>query len=971
PIALPGTAPGNAATTLAKIGNALVQAINATAPDSFTTYLDGTTLVIANRSGAAFDASATVALQTPTSGSIVTAATGSAIVASLSGDPLAGEQWRLTLDATPPYVITVGSTLTLGGQPVVVDTREEIALAFASAVNLAGGDIVATAVGDAVVLVSKTGTAFTAQVQIELAVQPSVPAGSFAGSATVTQTGSVTATLSGTPQPGERWSIFKNGVEIAFVTYGSTVAGVGVVDTLPEFAAALAVNLNLLANYVAVGTSSPNAIAIVSTTGATLDDVSALVTRPGSAGTVGSVTPPTTPAAPVPDAKVLVLSGNPITGAVWSFNLDGSLVSVAAVAGDTAASMAAKIAAAINTDLTLNGPYGAFAAGEQVTIVKHNGGTPLALTALNISDGAALGGNVAIVFAPNNDTYTLLFAGVPVAGEVWTIQYDGATVNESLTVAAGMSLGDVVSGLAALVSAKPGYSAFVSNGTTLLVTKDGQPVATGPVVTVTAYNAIQQQWLRTVTLSGTPAVGDSWSVSIGADTASYTLVAADFVGDDAAAKAAFALTRIAAKLAASINDPNPAFASYSAVASGARIFISSMAGDFAPVGGATGTYTVTSAATQTVSTLTGGVAAGDTWTASLTDAAAGTVANFSYVAVTGDTLAKVATGLAAAINAGASGNFLATGKGSDLVLVNQAGIAFTTGLGLVPAAAMSVSRSFDVLGPVTPGDQWIVTLTAGGVETKVTVSVLSDLVGQVAALASAIDAKADYRAAAAGTTLKIATEGGAAGKSFTLALSAPSGSILEKTATTSRDLVLFGPAVLGDVWTVSLTTADGVTKTASATVVAALPLLTVLETLAKNLGDQINALTGYARLTSGSVIKVDTAGPNFGKNFSVALQIKRVADQTATAALATTLDVARGVPVPGEVWRVDLGIGASGIFNHPVAAGESLADVVAALAQSIGVTGIVAAARGESIAVLDTTGTRTATFSIPTVANKA
>jgi hypothetical protein len=126
PIALPGTAPGNAANTLAKIGSALVQAINATAPDSFTAYLDGTTLVIANRSGAAFDASATVALQTPTSGSIVTAATGSAIVASLSGDPLAGENRRLTLDGNRIYEVVVGGNIA---------TRNDIAAALAQLIN--------------------------------------------------------------------------------------------------------------------------------------------------------------------------------------------------------------------------------------------------------------------------------------------------------------------------------------------------------------------------------------------------------------------------------------------------------------------------------------------------------------------------------------------------------------------------------------------------------------------------------------------------------------------------------------------------------------------------------------------------------------------------------------------------------------------------------------------------------------------
>ena len=491
-----------------------------------------------------------------------------------------------------------------------------------------------------------------------------------------------------------------------------------------------------------------------------------------------------------------------------------------------------------------------------------------------------------------------------------------------------------------------------------------------PTLTVTAFNAIQQVWVRTITLSGVPVLGDTWSFQIGANTASYTVVAEDLAGSSAEA-----LTRIAAKLAAFVNDPDdaPVFDGYSAVASGARLFVTSTVGAFTatPAAGADGTYTVSAVAQSTRSVLTGSVVAGDTWTVGLLDTATGTLSSFTYVAASGNALAQVAAGLAGAINAGASPNFLAIAEGGSLVVINQAGLAFSTRLDVAPASAASVSRSFDVQGPVAAGNFWIVTLTAGGVATQVTATVTTDLVGLAGSLASAIDATADYRASATGTTLMISTEGASAGKAFVLSSSSPSGSIIEKAATTRREMVLFGPAVIGDVWTVFVT-AGGLTSSVSVAVVAdANPLAK----LAENLAGQINALTGFATLYTpgGSAFFVDTAGGNFGKNVSVGYSVKRVPNAPSAAAAAATLGVARGVPVTGEVWRVTVAGPGGGTFNHTVTAGQTLAQVVAALAQQIvNTTGLEAAARGETIAVLDmSSALGSASFSIPTTVNGA
>ena len=254
---VPITIAGGAASTLAQLAAALAQAINATLPDSFTAFVDGSTLIVTERAGVAFGATGMVALATPTGGTVSASATGRAVVAGLNGDPATDETWRLTIDGAD-YEIVVGDSFTAGSQTFVVDTREEIALALATKVNadLLNVNIIATQVGDTVVLASRDGADFTAAVEIELAAP--APAGSLAGSASVVQTDSATATLSGTPQPGETWTIRLNGTgsvagtDLVAVTYGDPVDGVTV--TLAEFAAALAFKVNdELTGFVAVG----------------------------------------------------------------------------------------------------------------------------------------------------------------------------------------------------------------------------------------------------------------------------------------------------------------------------------------------------------------------------------------------------------------------------------------------------------------------------------------------------------------------------------------------------------------------------------------------------------------------------------------------------------------------------------------------------------------------------------------------
>ena len=333
-------------------------------------------------------------------------------------------------------------------------------------------------------------------------------------------------------------------------------------------------------------------------------------------------------------------------------------------------------------------------------------------------------------------------------------------------------------------------------------------------------------------------------------------------------------------------------------------------------------------------------------------------------------LERIAAGLAAAINAGASANFLAIGDSDTLLVINQAGQDFTADVNVAPAAVLSVSRSFDVTGSGTAGDLWTVTLTVDGVATQVTALFSTSMVSLTGALRDAIDASANFRALSVSQTLEISTEGAFAGKSFTLTAFAPGGSIAEKAVTTNRDVVLHGPAVAGDVWTLTLAAPGGVTRVVSATVVADGDLAS----LAEDLMDQINLPmnTGFAATFTANVLEVSSVGPNFSKHFVVSYAVSRsIASGVFQDVLPTTIGLAQGVPVVGETWRVTV----DGVddFDHEVLAidalgtPQSLAQVIAALAQQIvDDSAYDAAARGATLLVLES-----ATFTMEVVVNGA
>jgi Ca2+-binding RTX toxin-like protein len=577
--------------TLDEIGLAFVQAIESDFNVNHSAVYDSATktLLITDRVSATMTVDALVALATPTNGVISLPATGSSIIVNLNGDPQAGETWRVTIDTTDHDYVAGAS-----------DTLATITLALANDINNAGGDIVATQVGDTLVLVSRSATDFNASFTLLLASSTGTPTTDVAGSATLTSATSISAALSGETLVGDSWTIDLDGSTSVTVDYNDLVNGI-TVQTLGEFAAALAYEINIGANGFLAAVLSGETTLVIVEESANFDEPSARVTRAGA----GIVTSSDT-------ARILTLSGDPVVNSSWSVNVDGEVISVVAIEGYTAEDLATRFAQAINDNATLNSTHLATTSGEQVMIVR-NDGNPLVLTAISISDGAVAGTNVVADAGAANDAWSLELAGTPVAGEVWQVVFDGTTL--TLTIEEGMILADVAAGLAALFEAENGYSGFVKDSTLILA--NNGTAATAPVLSiVTLVNTIEFVDGSSVSntrssLAGTVIAGDIWTLTLvsGDSTTNFNYTAD--AGDD--------LGKVAIGLVDAVNAA--AADGYLAIAEGDDVIVISQSGVSFTI-----RVDVSLAEAMTVSpdsgsvrtlTLADRVVSGDAWTVAL------------------------------------------------------------------------------------------------------------------------------------------------------------------------------------------------------------------------------------------------------------------------------------------------------------------------------------------------------------------
>ena len=396
------------------------------------------------------------------------------------------------------------------------------------------------------------------------------------------------------------------------------------------------------------------------------------------------------------------LSGTLVPGEVWHILLtvgaDSSTFSHSIVSGDTLASVAAALAAAINASTdSIGADFTATTEGATLLIVNRAGQTFRTRLEISRADGTTVGALAADAASARVASTDL--TGTAVAGETWSVQLtDGAgnlLSSDAYLVAANQSLSDVARALAADINANASadFTAMSEGAKLIVVNRDGNSfqlaLGVAPVQRLAGAMAADQSAVKTTigTLSGSPVAGEIWSVLITVGTTtnrfSHTVLAGQTLG------------QIAAALAANINAN--AGGSFAALADGAQLIISNRAGvafttafQFTPTGSAA---IAPNLAVTTMARLSGTPATGEVWSVRLSIGA--TTSIHSYTVAANDTLAQIAAALAASINATADANFpaaanaafTASAEGSLLVITNRGGAAFMTEID-----AQSVSR---------------------------------------------------------------------------------------------------------------------------------------------------------------------------------------------------------------------------------------------------------------------------------------
>jgi hypothetical protein len=340
----------------------------------------------------------------------------------------------------------------------------------------------------------------------------------------------------GAPVVGEVWTVdIKVDLTIVKSFRHLVMADEGLGDIAQAFAAAI--NAEGWTTDVFTATVEGNKLIIVKLTPAGELALEMNIEAAGSASLAGDITFATI----VPVAVVAELTGIPAEGETWRIALGSDTVEHEVVAGQTlgdiAQALAAGIVAAGMSDLT------ALAMGESLVIINLagdpvaptftiNGATDARLAASSTTPTAGLAG----------------LAGLPVAGDVWTILFDSMAYQYQ--VGAGETLEDVAAGLAADMNttAPAEFVAMALGSQVLILNLDGAVFTlTGTFtfghVAVVADTLNAQSLAAVATLAGAPLAGEEWGVALLAlntsstSTFVYTVLAGDTTPDIAEALA--------------------------------------------------------------------------------------------------------------------------------------------------------------------------------------------------------------------------------------------------------------------------------------------------------------------------------------------------------------------------------------------------------------------------------------------------
>jgi len=610
-------------------------------------------------------------------------------------------------------------------------------------------------------------------------------------------------------------------------------------------------------------------------------------------------------------------------------------------ADDTLEDVATALAEAINADADA-----AFVAGAE--------GANIVIVNLTYSFATEFGVTPANAFTIDD---TLPFVRIATlddtlrAGDTLTVNLvgDGVTSTHSYTVAA---VGDsaetpakVVAALAAIINAEApfDYTAMSDGATLVIVNRGGHPFTMADVYVIDTSTANA----TTVTLTGTPIVGETWSIRLEFDGIARTIshtVAIDATGIDT-------LAEIAEGLAAGINVS--AGNEFSSTTDGSKLIIVKRTdGDF-------DTFFLTQAApfgqtatTTAIVTLSGIPVSGEIWTVSIGGLTFSVTVGGTYdidgVSTVITTLDQITGALATAINTDTSpeaAHYTAMTEGDTLIIVNQAGSTFVTTFEIIPATGYTVDATTPVTALMTlqddpvPDKDWTLVITVEAVTRQYTHTVTAgETKQQVAeALAVAINNDVnmpDFTATVEADTLIIVNRAGTPfsfGNSFDI----------DATTATTTMVTLGGKPVADETWEVTVA-GQSHTVTVGGTVNSV--VVDTLGEIAKALAWQIESdplLSEFTAMTEGSMLLIvkRTAG-----DFTTSVEITPVGTITSpadpVASDASTVAAATialtGTPVVGEEWEVELTFDSTTTTHSWMAmTGDTLAIIAQKLADDI------------------------------------
>ena len=949
----------------------------------FTAVADGPTIVLVNRAGAAFSTAFQIISTRAAGAMTIDSTSAKTTIATLSGTPVLNEIWKVTI-AGVEFEVTIGETV----GSMVVDTLPEIAQALAERINTSSSaavaDLTAAALGDTLLVVNRAGAA--PAVSFDITLVDGNPAGAAAiDSATA---GARVVTLTGSPAVGNVWTVKLN-VGGGVSTHSYTIQ----YDSLATIAAALASKINVAGTgYTATVAGS---VLTINKTAGTFTQTGSIT--PSSASSGGTISQNTTAAS----STTVTLGGASIGGEVWNLVLNDGTASQTfsyTVQPDSLAHVAAALAIAINESADLiAADFTATAEGSTLVIVKRNGGAfTAAFTVTPL--GSLLPAEIS-----SATTATLTLGGTPVAGEVWSLTLDdgSAVTNHSYTALANDTLASIASALAADVNARAAteFTATPSDAS-LLITNSLKEFKT--FASVTAAGAFSGGANATTTialLSGTPKVGDRWTVrlAIGVDATSHGFTVTN----------GSTLDDIAAGLAAAIN--GQAAADFTAAAEGSLLLITNRAGTSFQTGFELVLATPTSGtfggveinAKATTATLSGTPLAGEVWQLELKNSAGtATLSTHSHTVLAGDTLEAIAADFAAQINANGPSEFTATADGPLVVIVNRAGTVFTTSFAITlapPATGTAGAAAIDSTKATTStvafsgtpvnGETWTVSLSMDGTTPPLSYSVtsgqsLAEIAGGLATAINADSNAAEFTATTEGATLIIINRGGAA---FTTSFAVTSPSATIPVSFTgvgeAKTITLSGAVVNGDIWKITVASqqnsitiddADDTLDTNNDDIVTLTEIASALALMINN----APGLADFSATAEGeSLVIVKLTAGTFDAAVTITPASSSTSVESQAATLTSTINASLasafaksatlgGTASIGEVWTLqlkdDAGTTTLSTHSHTVLAGETLAAIASVLAADINArapTAFTATTEGSQIIVIDRTNT--------------